>query len=184
MRDKVFFKITALIICALAPFTAEAQFYSVRTNIVGLATTNLNAELSMTLNRNWSLHVPVQYNPFVLRDNRQFRNLTVEPGVRYWFKESYAKNFIGMYGVASRYHIGGILGGDYRYDGKGFGAGVSYGHAYPVATNLNLEWELGVGLVWADYDKYRCKRCGARIGHEERLYFLPTRVALNVVYLF
>ena len=73
-------------VCLASP----AQFYSARTNLIGLATGNINLEGSMTLNRRWSLHLPVQYNPFVFKDNRQFRNLTVMPGVRYWFVESYS----------------------------------------------------------------------------------------------
>lgn len=89
MRKKFFFLGILLGVCLASP----AQFYSARTNLIGLATGNINLEGSMTLNRRWSLHLPVQYNPFVFKDNRQFRNLTVMPGVRYWFVESYS-NFL------------------------------------------------------------------------------------------
>lgn len=76
---------------SLLAFTlgVSAQSYSLRTNVLGLATTNLNLEASMTLGRKWSLHLPVQYNPFRFSKNRQFRNLYVAPGVRYWLLESY-----------------------------------------------------------------------------------------------
>ena len=50
-----------LFLCAglLAFFlSVSAQSYSLRTNVIGLATTNLNLEASMTLNRKWSLHLP------------------------------------------------------------------------------------------------------------------------------
>mgnify|MGYP000199465204 CR=1 FL=1 len=90
MRKKFFFLGILLGVCLASP----AQFYSARTNLSRAgerATSNL--EGSMTLNRRWSLHLPVQYNPFVFKDNRQFRNLTVMPGVRYWFVESYS-NFL------------------------------------------------------------------------------------------
>ena len=46
-----------LFLCAglLAFFlSVSAQSYSLRTNVIGLATTNLNLEASMTLNRKWS----------------------------------------------------------------------------------------------------------------------------------
>ena len=79
MKRKILFIMTLFIIIT----TAKAQFYSARTNLVGLATGNINLELSMTLNRDWTAHIPVQYNPFVLNNNRQFRNLTAMPGVRY-----------------------------------------------------------------------------------------------------
>ena len=58
------------------------QFYSARTNILGLVTGNLNAEFGMTLNKKFSLHLPVQYNPFIYSksNNTKFQNLTVLPG--------------------------------------------------------------------------------------------------------
>ena len=100
MRKKFFFLGILLGVCLASP----AQFYSARTNLIGLATGNINLEGSMTLNRRWSLHLPVQYNPFVFKDNRQFRNLTVMPGVRYWFVESYSNFFVGMNTLASGLH--------------------------------------------------------------------------------
>ena len=52
-------------------------------------TGNLNAEFGMTLNKKFSLHLPVQYNPFIYSksNNTKFQNLTVLPGVRYWFRD-------------------------------------------------------------------------------------------------
>lgn len=161
----------------------KAQFYSVSTNVIGLATTNLNAELSMTLNRSWSLHLPVQYNPFVFKDNVRFQNMTVMPGVRYWLRESYAGQFFGFYGIASRYHVGNLWN-DYRYDGKAFGAGLSYGHAYTLAPRWNFEWEIGAGVVWSEYEKFACKKCGARLGNHTGVYFVPTKVSASLIYLF
>ena len=98
-----------LFLCAglLAFFlSVSAQSYSLRTNVIGLATTNLNLEASMTLNRKWSLHLPVQYNPFKFGRNRQFRNFYAAPGVRYWLLESYMGGFIGMYGTAGHLQRG------------------------------------------------------------------------------
>lgn len=61
------------ILCSTA-LTVKGQSYSLRTNALGLVTTNLNVEASMTLNDKWSVHLPVQYNPFKFSSNRQFRN--------------------------------------------------------------------------------------------------------------
>lgn len=138
MRKKFFFLGILLGVCLASP----AQFYSARTNLIGLATGNINLEGSMTLNRRWSLHLPVQYNPFVFKDNRQFRNLTVMPGVRYWFVESYSNFFVGMNTLASGYSIGRIWNKK-RYEGEGYGIGLSIGKAYPLSKTWNIEWELG-----------------------------------------
>ena len=64
-------KTLILVSLLLLPWTVSAQFYSLRTNVAALATGNLNAEFSMTLNRKWSVHLPLQYCPFKFNANRQ-----------------------------------------------------------------------------------------------------------------
>jgi len=54
MRKKFFFLGILLGVCLASP----AQFYSARTNLIGLATGNINLEGSMTLNRRWSSMAP------------------------------------------------------------------------------------------------------------------------------
>ena len=180
MKKKI--RMAAALLCLSMP--ASAQFYSLRTNVIGLATANLNAELSMTLTRKWSLHLPVQYNPFRFGDNKQFRNLYAAPGVRYWLRESYTGGFVGLYGTAATYSVGGLFGSKFRYEGEGYGLGISIGRAYTLGKRWNFEWELGAGALWLDYDKYACKHCGAWKAHESEWRVLPTRAALNFVYLF
>ena len=85
MGKKMFLCAGLLAFC----LAVSAQSYSLRTNVIGLATTNLNIEGSMTLSRKWSLHLPLQYNPFKFGNNRQFRNFYAAPGARYWLLESY-----------------------------------------------------------------------------------------------
>ena len=48
----------------------------------------------------------------------------------------------------------------------------------------NLEFELGLGVVWADWERYRCVNCGKRTGKGSGVYVTPTRTAVNLVYLF
>lgn len=177
-------KLFALALFCFATKVVFAQSYSLRSNLIGLATTNLNAEVSMTLNKKWSLHVPVQYNPFKFSKNRQFRNFYIAPGVRYWFLQSYIGGFVGIYGTAGTYSIGNILGNKYRYEGDAYGISLSFGKAYQLSRNWDLEWELGAGALWLAYDKYRCKRCGDLVNSKHMWTFLPTRAALNFVYLF
>lgn len=163
--------------------TARAQFYSVKTNLLGLATTNLNVEAGVSVHRNWSLHLPVNYNPWVFSGNKRFQNITVQPGARYWFLESFSQSFIGFQSIYSRYHIGGF-GNDYRYDGWGVGAGLSYGYSKVLKKRWNLEFEAGVGVLWTDYTKYLCKKCGAPQEDAQKLRFIPSKLSISLVYLF
>jgi len=106
MRSKR--KLIMALLC-FTGITVSAQSYSLRTNVLGLATTNLNVEASMTLSRKWSVHLPVQYNPFKFANNRQFRNFYVAPGIRYWLLQSYIGGFVGIYGTAGTYSVGNLL---------------------------------------------------------------------------
>lgn len=176
--------ITAIALLLLCVQKAGAQSYSVRTNLIGLASTNINIEASMTLNQKWSLHVPVQYNPFRFSDNKQFRNFYIAPGARWWWLQSYIGTFFGMYATAGKYSVGNLFGSKYRYEGEAYGISGSIGRAYPIAKRWNIEWEVGAGLIWMNQEKYVCKRCGDLVKDEHKWRFLPTRAAVNIVYLF
>lgn len=180
MKEK-YLKNLLLLAFIISASQIQAQSYSVKTNVLGLATSNLNVELSMALSRRVSIHLPVTYNPFVFSNNRKMQNLTFQPAVRYWFLESYARRFIGVSAIASTYHISGKK---YRYEGKGYGIGLSYGYSMLLSPHWNLEFEGGIGAVRADYTKYTCKKCGKKLGEEQKWYVLPTKLSVSIVYLF
>lgn len=180
-KSRIFF---FSLLCSLS-VNAFSQFYSARTNLLGLATGNLNVELGMTLNKKISLHLPVQYNPFIYsrEKNTKFQNLTVMPGARYWLRESFMDQFIGVSLIGSRFNIGNIFD-SYRYDGYGVGAGVSFGWTYPMASRWNFEWEIGVAGLWTSYDKSVCKSCGYSFGSFNRWYVVPHKISASLIYLF
>lgn len=162
--------------------TSKAQFYSVKTNLVGLATTNLNVEAGVSIHRNWSLHLPVNYNPWVFGGNKRFQNITTVPGARYWFLETFSQGFIGMHALYSHFHVGGV--DKYRYDGWGAGMGFSYGYSKVLNNRWNIEFEAGLGVVWSNYTKYLCQSCGAPQGNFSELRLVPSKAAISLVYLF
>ena len=61
---------------------------------------------------------------------------------------------------------------------------LSAGLVRPLSRRWNLEFELGLGVVWADWERYRCVNCGKRTGKGSGVYVTPTRTAVNLVYLF
>ncbi|MDP4201134.1 MAG: DUF3575 domain-containing protein [Bacteroidota bacterium] len=164
-------------------FTSEinGQFYSLGTNIPALGTTTLNMEASMTLNRKWSAHLPVYYNPFVFKDNKRLQNFTLLPGVRYWLLESYVNTFAGVNAIGSKYHL---TFGNNRYEGQAYGMGLSVGHAWLLSPRWNLEIEGGFGYVWTDYVRYECEECGRKRGELTRWMLVPNKVGFSIVYLF
>lgn len=97
----------------------RAQFYSVQTNTLKLATTTFNAEGSMMLSTHWTLNLGFSYNPWNFSDTRKIKHFLLEPGARYWFWQTYAGSFISMYAMGARYNVAwdGLLDGKYRYQG-------------------------------------------------------------------
>lgn len=172
-----------IIICllVLAPALCSAQKYGVRTNIVGMATGSLNLEASLALSNKWTLHLPVSYNPFVLRDNIKVRHLMVQPGARWWFWHSYAGLFIGAQAIGGKYNIAVT---DYRYQGWAAGMGVSSGYAWMVTSKWNIEAEIGAGGWYSEYDKYQRPLCGEYEGSLKRILYGPTRASISLMFIF
>lgn len=184
MKKLKFLLMTAMLLLGLS---ANAQFYSAKTNVLGLATGNLNAEVSMAVSRKMTIHLPVNYNPFTykfLEDNAKMKNLTIQPGTRYWFTESYMRWFVGMHAIYSRYHIGWKEISEDRYDGWGVGGGFSVGYAKMIAKRWNMEAEIGGSVMWHDYDRYLWKKGGSLPSPGHKVNFVPTKISLAFVYLF
>lgn len=163
----------------------HAQFYSLQSNVLKLATTTFHVEGSMLLDKHWTLNMSVSYNPWNFSDTRKIKHFLIEPGVRYWFWQPYAGNFISMYAMGARYNVAwdNLLGGSYRYQGWGYGLGMTYGRSWLLSKRWNLEVEGGLGLLVAPYTKYRCEHCGDKV--KSGTYYLPApKLAVNLIYLF
>lgn len=173
---------TALI-CILLMCTKEskAQFYSVKINMIELATLGtINADFSMMVAPKWTVNIDMAYNPWTYSNNLKLKHWKLEPGARYWFWQTYTGSFISMYGIATRFN-GGIKK---RYDGYGFGVGATYGYAWAIAKKWNLEPEIGVGMLWSKHSVNECRNCGSIITPAKKYLSPMPKAALSIVYLF
>ena len=77
---------------------------------------------------------------------------------RYWLgnrtiRHTLTGHFLGFYAGGGKY--------DLQWKEKGYqgefyiASGISYGYAVPVASRLNLEFSIGIGLLRTDYKHYR-----------------------------
>lgn len=120
-----------------------------------------------------------------------------QPEIRYWFCRRFGGHFLGLHVMGGEYNIGNLdipvkfLGTDFgdlkdrRYEGWGAGAGIGYGYAWPVGKHWNIEAEIGVGWVYTRFNSYPCAVCGTKIDNDKpHNYFGPTKLAINVEYLF
>ncbi|MDR1224685.1 MAG: DUF3575 domain-containing protein [Tannerella sp.] len=70
-----------------------------------------------------------------------------------------------------------------NFEGWFVGVGVSYGYHWILSRRLSMEFSLGLGYAYLDYDKSRCTDCKKKIGEESAHYFGPTRVGISLVYM-
>lgn len=174
----------------------KAQDVALKTNIISDALLNPNAGIEIGLAPRWTIDLTGQFNLWTVKGHK-WRHWLAQPEARYWFCERFAGHFVGVHGIAMQYNMGNLdmdfkfLGTDFRklkdrrYEGWGFGAGVAYGYAWPVARHWNIEAEIGIGWVWTRSDAYPCAECGTRLERGRvHNYFGPTKLALNLEYLF
>lgn len=69
------------------------------------------------------------------------------------------------------------------FEGWLIGAGVSYGYHWVLSRRLSMEFTLGVGYAYLDYEKSRCTDCKTKLGDESTHYFGPTRAGISLVYM-
>lgn len=179
-------KYIILVVLILTAFThkAAAQEIAFRTSATLWATATPNIEVSAPIDRHWTVHLPVAYNPWVFKDNSRLQQLTTMPGFRWWKQQANVHYFMSIYGIASRFHFGGWFNQKHRYNGKAFGAGIGAGYSFVLGRHWNIEAELGLGYVHANYDKCEWKQNSRLIGSYKEWKLIPTKIDVSFVYFY
>lgn len=188
--------LTLLLLAGVGSLSAQDRF-GVKTNLLygGYARTpNLGIEIG--LSPRWTLELSGAYNPFNLKgsdaDNKKLVHWVASPEFRYWTCQRFNGHFLGVHGLYGNYNIGGynlpLLFGkgsrDYRHEGQAMGGGVSYGYSVVLGKRWNLEFTAGVGVLYLNYDRYECPKCGQKVEPDTRkLFFGPTRAGISVSFL-
>jgi hypothetical protein len=173
---------------------ASAQRLALKENIAYAAATltpNIAAEVG--IGQRSTIDLLVGYNPWNARgsaegDNRKIAHLLVQPEYRYWTCERFAGHFFGGHLLYARYNVGGVyiptlFGEAYRHEGMAAGAGLSYGYHWAINAAWGVEFTLGAGVVYLEYDKYDCAHCSDFLGKFNKTYFGPTRAGISLVYI-
>ena len=115
MKQKLFFFIILALLLNGAPavigsHSASAQNYAIKTNLVWDATAILNAGFEFKLAPKWTVEIPVNVNAWMKPgdDTPKWRQLTVQPEVRYFFKEAFKGHFVGFHAHGGTFNLGGI----------------------------------------------------------------------------
>lgn len=176
----------------------SATDFAVKTNLLydATLTANLGAELQVA--PKWSIDLSGNYNPWTLSGGKKWKHWMIQPEARYWFCQPLGGHFVGLHLLGGEYNMGhwGHEGNkifnndtrplkDHRYQGWYAGAGIAYGYSWLLNKHWNLEAEVGFGWAYTRYDVYECEGCGRKIeSNKVHNYVGPTKVALNLVYVF
>ena len=160
----------------------------VKTNLLWWATASPNVALEFGLAPKWTLDISAVYNPFQLEKGGVNRFGLIQPEVRYWFCQRFERHFIGLHGIYGRFNIGEVsfltrTFENHRYKGWGAGVGVSYGYHLPMNKRWAWEFTVGVGVVYYEYDKFRCYGCDDYQGRDTGIYFGPTKAGVSLIYM-
>lgn len=188
-------KISLLVLGVMFAFTARSQDVGVKTNLLYNATLSPNVGMEIRLAPRWTFDMSGQWNLWTV-DGHKWKHWLVQPEARYWFCDAFAKHFLGMHLLGGQYNFGNIrnnikfLGSDlsvltdHYVEGWGIGAGLAYGYALPLSHHWNLEFEIGAGYVYTEFDRYECTECRKPDGGGNHHYIGPTKAAINLVYIF
>lgn len=190
-------KITLIItlIFLLGSSSSFAQQVALKTNILYDATATINLGAEFQVAPRWSIDVSGNLNAWNMKDGRRWKHWMAQPEVRYWFCDATAGHFIALHAIGGKYNFGHLPFArdivydfanlrDHRYQGWAVGAGVGYGYTWLLGRHWNLEAELGIGWIRATYDEFECEGCGKKVGHGVKNMILPTKAAVNLVYVF
>lgn len=145
---------------------------------------------SFAVDDQWTLEFDGSYNVWSFKNERHWKHGQGSFGARYWTKDREGGHFVGAHILGGVYNLNRVrlpyqsytsleL---HRYEGWGVGGGFSYGYRWNFSERWAMEGELGVGYIYAKYDKFACDRCGEKIESGYHGYIGPTKLSLNLIY--
>ena len=160
---------------------------AIGTNLLYDVTYSMNLGAELALDKNFTLKLPITYNPWQLDKNERYKFLLFQPEIRWWLCEAFSGHFIGLHSHYAYFNVGGVAGGNlkkYRYQGWLAGLGLSYGYQFYLAPRWNLELNIGAGYALTIYDKHVCSECGKLLEKDGIYnYFGITQAGITLIYL-
>ena len=160
---KRFLTLTVISFLAFAGI-ASGQKLAVKTNVLYMATSTPNIGVEYALADRWTMELSGGYNPWTLNkeDNFKLKHYQVSPEIRYWFCEAFQGHFMGINGVYTQFNVGAVpyLLENSRIQGWAAGAGLTYGYSWIISPRWNMEFNLGLGYWYADFDRFQSRKCG------------------------
>lgn len=161
--------------------SASAQKVAVKTNSLYWLTTTPNVGLELAMAPRWTFELAGGYNPWTFdkEKNIKAKHFLVTPEFRYWFCEAFLGHFLGVNGNYTQFNISA----EFRSQGWAAGAGLTYGYAFPISRRWNMEFNLGLGWWYTEYEKFESRPCGLFLDRVSRHAFGLTDLGISFVYM-
>ncbi len=180
-----------LLVCS----TAQAQqTWSLKNNLLYDATLTPNLGFEGKVGKRSTLQLFYGLNPWKFSETKKLRHWSLMPEYRYWLSDKgpFGGWFTGVHALGGEFNVGGDVWPisfvktlkENRYEGWFIGGGLTIGHAWRLSDHWNLEAALGVGYIRFKYDKYANEWCGPLLESKPYNYVGPTKLALNISYVF
>lgn len=173
----------------MASLPSYAQKLSLSTNLLDYACLGtMNADVSYSVSRRWSVMAGVRYNPFTFNEDDpqeqfQMRQQSYAVGARLWPWHTMSGWWFAGKLRYQEYNHGGILSPESE-EGDRFGAGLYAGYTYMLTSHLNLEFGTGFWSGVSLYRTYSCPKCGKTIGQGRKYFLLPDDLMISLAYVF
>lgn len=169
-----------------------SEKWNLRTNLLEdiVGSVNLGGELGIGT-RN-SIVLTGSWEPWAFKEGLKRKHWVADGEWRHWFGRTMHGHFMGIHGLGGEFNMqGGSFPfniypalKDYRFQGWMAGGGITYGYRWNFNKHLGMEGVIGLGYIYASYDKYVCGHCGERVSSGVKHYVGPTKLALNLIYRF
>lgn len=198
---KRYLTIAVIFLLAFA-VTSSAQKVAVKTNTLYLATTTPNIGMEFSMAPRWTFEIAGGYNPWTFNKEKNIKakHFLVTPEFRYWFCESFNGHFIGINANYTQFNVGGVhvLNPFYKSKGDGpfidavlnsrtegwaAGGGITYGYSWIISPRWNMEFNIGLGYWYTDYDRYENRKCGLFQDSEIKHIVGLTDLGLSFIYM-
>ena len=165
-----------------------------KTNFIALAMLSANFGVEVDFARHWSVTLPVSYCAMDwFKSTIKFRNFTVKPELRYWFRHSDNDGFfVGPHFQLCYYNYafdGALRYQDFRGRTPAIGGGLGFGYRKPISRNRRwrMEFEVGAGIYPLDFSVFHNTpdvRDGQWIERRKKTYIGPDNAAVTLSYSF
>lgn len=174
--------------------------FDLTTNILQDAIGNINIGVESKITSRLSLRLSGIWNPWTFSQDVCYKQWWLSPELRLWFSapnenagESLLNaggHFCGIYFGGGQFNFHNVTLPfnlypklrDSRYQGWDAGAGLTYGYRFNFFRRFSMEISVAAGGAYVKYDRYRCGRCGERIGSGHKVIGGLSRIGLDLIW--